>query len=216
MPFARKVWQPIFASMPRSAAQRRIMRYASIRCIALSGQHAPCGRRSSERAGFCRRCGCRQRRYTHRGMLPDYDAPASRAACRLFMEAHPPTFSLWVIILDPHRNDGTDARESECPNVKLLLRPTGDCKCLASIRRRQAKRPPCSASSGRRRSVPALPNFEEAKRGCFAYLAFRAVKIGARNLRCRAESSCPFGFGAKSAPRPALNLTAFRPVPFPF
>src|SRR4029077_9897988 len=96
---------------------RCIIRYASIRCIALSV--------STPVRGFA---GAADTGSVDIGIEVRFQIMMRRhlvALAALFMQPHPPAFSLRVIILNPHRNGGSDTREGECHLPRRVPDPAG-------------------------------------------------------------------------------------------
>ena len=114
MPVARNVWQPILTRVSRSAARRWTMRQASTRFIALS-VNVPVRPTAERKSGSCRR------HVTNAGRLCigaeiGFQIVMRRhfvAFAAFFVQADPPALALWVIVLNAHGDDGTDAGEGE-------------------------------------------------------------------------------------------------------
>ena len=113
MPVARKVWQPILARVPRSAARRWIMRQASTRFIGFVGQRAGAAGGGAEEGGLAAVADAGR---LDIGVEIGFEIVMRRhlmALAAFLVQTHPPALALGVIVLDAHGDDRADAGKGE-------------------------------------------------------------------------------------------------------
>ena len=113
MPVARKVWQPILARVPSSAARRWIIRQGVDAVHGRGGERAGVADGGAEEGGPA--AVTDTGRHDTRVEI-GFQSVMRRhlmALAAFRMQPDPPALALRVIALDAHADDGTDAREAE-------------------------------------------------------------------------------------------------------
>jgi hypothetical protein len=115
MPVARKVWQPILARVPSSAARRWIMRQASDAVHRFVGQRAGATDGRTEEGALAAvadadrldiRVEIGLQIVVRRHLMP---------LAALLMQPNPPAHALGVVVLDAHGDDRANAGKGERP-----------------------------------------------------------------------------------------------------